>query len=149
MPGAGGGFYHPAPSLPRHPPDFLPLKMTTSSPPPPASTLSQQQPVVPQQPDSSGATLVNSSQSTNQQAWQRAPKLGSVVPEISLMASTPVKVKRHYFQVSGSTVSSSEFLGILCDRRHSDSYFNQRRLRKRHQKRGMLHPKYSYSPNPR
>ena len=80
---------------------------------------------------------------------QRAPKLGSVVPEISLMASTPVKMKRHYFQVSGSTVSSSEFLGVLSDRRHSDSYFHQRRTRKRQQMRGMLHPKYSYSPNPR
>lgn len=85
---------------------------------------------------------------TTAEPMTRAPKLGSVVPEISLMASTPVKMKRHYFQVSGS-VSSSEFLGILSDRRHSDSYFHQRRHRKRQQMRGMLHPKYSYSPNPR
>ncbi len=45
--------------------------------------------------------------------------------------------------------SSSEFLGVLQDRRHSDSYFPLKRHRRKHQMRGLLHPKYSYSPNPR
>ncbi len=45
--------------------------------------------------------------------------------------------------------TSAEFLGVLQDRRHSDSYFPQKRRRRKHQMRGLLHPKYSYSPNPR
>ena len=45
--------------------------------------------------------------------------------------------------------SSAEFLGVLQDRRHSDSYFPLKRRRRKHQMRGLLHPKYSYSPNPR
>lgn len=49
-----------------------------------------------------------------------------------------------------TTTSSIEFLGVCNNRRrHSDSYFPQKRHRRRHQMRGLLHPKYSYSPNPR
>ena len=34
-------------------------------------------------------------------------------------------------------------------RRHSDSYFPLKRHNRRHRMRGAMHPKYSYSPNPR
>ncbi len=47
--------------------------------------------------------------------------------------------------------SSSDFLLPVQNsrRRHSDSYFPQKRHHRRHKMRGILHPKYSYSPNPR
>ena len=51
------------------------------------------------------------------------PLLVPVVPEVTLRGSSPVKAKHHYYHSSGSTISSSEFLGVLADRRHSDSYF--------------------------
>ena len=51
--------------------------------------------------------------------------------------------------LGSSPGSSVEFLGVLQDRRHSDSYFPLKRRRRKHQMRGLLHPKYSYSPNPR
>ena len=53
-----------------------------------------------------------------------------------------------------STTSNTDYLGVMGSahnhrRRHSDSYFPLKRHNRRHRMRGALHPKYSYSPNPR
>nr|XP_040564799.1 cAMP-specific 3',5'-cyclic phosphodiesterase 4C-like isoform X2 [Lepeophtheirus salmonis] len=75
----------------------------------------------------------------------KSPDYGGTIMNGSIQA--PGDVPRTGATVS-SSISSSEFLGVLTDRRHSDSYFPLKKHCRRHRMRGILYPKFSYSPNP-
>lgn len=74
-------------------------------------------------------------------------------PTPSSLSRTPTPSLKALTSVSLSSTSTSNdyfLLGVQPSRRrHSDSYFPQKRHNRRHKLRGILHPKFSYSPNPR
>ncbi|TRY74424.1 hypothetical protein TCAL_00657 [Tigriopus californicus] len=85
-----------------------------------------------------------------------------VQPHLSIDASSPLSSPNHMYPANGGAggsknsllLSASNSSHSLCGpqlrsgRRHSDSNYTQRRGRRPHQRRGLLQPKYSYSPNP-
>jgi hypothetical protein len=81
------------------------------------------------------------------------PPQPSVKPPQQQEGRTPTPSLKAITSSSVSVSSTTtDFLGVVSHnnrRRHSDSYFPQKRHHRRHKMRGILHPKYSYSPNPR